>query len=162
MDLNALLEDMADLLHHSVGSSIAIEMHCESHWTVWCDANQMETVILNLAVNARDAMPQGGTITISTADRIQRQSNEIAAGEYVELRIADTGSGMTEEVRERAMDPFFTTKPQGRGTGLGLSMAFGYVKQSNGYLRIDSQPGAGTVITILMPRLAIGVAAGNL
>ena len=107
-------------------------------------------------------MPQGGTLTISTADRIQQQSNEIAAGEYVELRIADTGSGMTEEVRERALDPFFTTKPQGRGTGLGLSMAFGYVKQSNGYLRIDSQPGAGTVVTILMPRLAVRVAAGNL
>ena len=162
VDLNNLIDNMSDLLRHSVGSGIAIQMHCESHWTVWCDANQMETVILNLAVNARDAMPQGGTLTISTADRIQPKSNEIAAGEYVELRISDTGSGMTEEVRERALDPFFTTKPQGRGTGLGLSMAFGYVKQSNGYLQIDSQPGAGTVVTILMPRLAVGVAAGNL
>ena len=139
VDLNALLEGMADLLHHSVGSGIAIEMHCESHWIVWCDANQMETVILNLAVNARDAMPQGGTLTISTTDRIQQQSNEIAAGEYVELGIADTGSGMTEEVRERALDPFFTTKPQGRGTGLGLQHGVWLCKAVK-WLLADRQP----------------------
>ena len=152
VDLNVLLQDMGDLLRHSVGERVNIEMRCDANWTVWCDANQMETVIINLALNARDAMPNGGTLTISTADRLVQASDDIAGGEYVELRIADTGTGMTEEVRRRAVDPFFTTKPQGRGTGLGLSMVFGYVRQSNGNLRIDSELEMGTVITILMPR----------
>ncbi len=154
VDLNALLRDMGDLVRHSVGEQVTVEYDCESSWMVWCDANQMETVMINLALNARDAMPNGGTLTISTADRIMRASGGIAAGEYVELRVADTGTGMSEEVRERAIDPFFTTKPPGKGTGLGLSMVFGYVRQSNGYLRIDSEPDVGTVVTILMPRHA--------
>ena len=152
---NELLQDLSDLLRHSVGERVTIEMRCAANWAIFCDANQMETVIINLALNARDAMPAGGTLTISTADRMVRPSDEIAGGEYVELRFADTGTGMSEEVRRRAVDPFFTTKPQGRGTGLGLSMVFGYVRQSNGYLRIDSEVGTGTVITILMPRHAV-------
>lgn len=161
VNLNALLADMADLLRHSVGERIEIEMHCDGKWPVWCDANQMETVIINLALNARDAMPDGGTLTISTCDRYVPSSPDVAGGEYVELRIADTGVGMTEDVRERAVDPFFTTKPQGRGIGLGLSMVFGYVRQSNGSLRIDSEPGMGTVITIMMPRYAAQASAVN-
>jgi signal transduction histidine kinase len=154
VNLNALLQDMGDLLRHSVGESVVIEMRCEANWTIWCDANQMETVIINLALNARDAMPGGGTLNISTVDLLMRPSDGIAGGEYVELRFADTGTGMSEEVRRRAIDPFFTTKPQGRGTGLGLSMVFGYVRQSNGHLRIDSEAGLGTIVTILMPRHA--------
>lgn len=161
VNLNALLADMADLLRHSVGERIDIEMHCDATWPVWCDANQMETVIINLALNARDAMPDGGTLTISTSDRYVASSRDVAGGEYVELRVADTGVGMTEDVRQRAVDPFFTTKPQGRGTGLGLSMVFGYVRQSNGSLRIDSEPGMGTVITILMPHYAAQASAVN-
>lgn len=161
VNLNALLADMTDLLRHSVGERIEIEMRCEATWTVWCDANQMETVIINLALNARDAMPDGGTLTIATSDRSVSPSEDIAGGEYVEMRVADTGVGMSDDVRQRAVDPFFTTKPQGRGTGLGLSMAFGYVRQSNGTLRIDSAPGMGTVITILMPRYAAQISAVN-
>jgi len=161
VNLNALLADMTDLLRHSVGEGIEIEMRCEATWNVWCDANQMETVIINLALNARDAMPDGGTLTISTSDRIVSPSQDVAGGEYVELRVADNGVGMSEDVRQRAVDPFFTTKPQGRGTGLGLSMVFGYVRQSNGNMRIDSEPGMGTVITILMPHYAAQAAAVN-
>ena len=161
VNLNALLADMTDLLRHSIGERIEIEIRCEATWNVWCDANQMETVIINLALNARDAMPDGGTLTISTADRIVSPAQEVSAGEYVELRVADNGVGMSEDVRQRAVDPFFTTKPQGRGTGLGLSMVFGYVRQSNGSMRIDSEPGMGTVITILMPHYAAQAAAVN-
>jgi signal transduction histidine kinase len=154
VNLGNLLRDMGDLLRHSVGEQVTVNYECQSSWMVWCDANQMETVIINLALNARDAMPKGGTLTISTANRTERGSEGIAAGEYVELRVADTGTGMTEEVRQRAVDPFFTTKPPGKGTGLGLSMVFGYVRQSNGHLRIESEPEIGTVVTILMPRYA--------
>ena len=161
VNLNALLADMTDLLRHSVGERIEIDMRCEATWNVWCDANQMETVIINLALNARDAMPDGGTLTISTSDRIISPAQDVAGGEYVELRVADNGTGMSEDVRQRAVDPFFTTKPQGRGTGLGLSMVFGYVRQSNGSMRIDSEPDMGTVITILMPHYAAQAAAVN-
>ncbi|HEX5279674.1 MAG TPA: ATP-binding protein [Micropepsaceae bacterium] len=161
VSLNALLADMEDLLRHSVGERVAIELNPDATWNVWCDANQMETVVINLAINARDAMPDGGTLTISTSDRHVTPSQDVAGGEYVELRVADNGVGMSEDVRQRAVDPFFTTKPQGRGTGLGLSMVFGYVRQSNGSMRIDSEPGSGTVITILMPRYAAQASAVN-
>lgn len=161
VNLNALLSDMSDLLRHSVGERVEIEIRCEATWNVWCDANQMETVIINLALNARDAMPEGGTLTISTSDRIVSPAQDVPGGEYVELRVADNGTGMSEDVRQRAVDPFFTTKPQGRGTGLGLSMVFGYVRQSNGSMRIDSEPGVGTVITILMPHYAAQASAVN-
>jgi signal transduction histidine kinase len=161
VNLNALLADMTDLLRHSVGERIEIEMRCDAAWMVWCDANQMEMVIINLALNAHDAMKDGGTLSISTSDRTVSRSRDVAGGEYVELRVADTGIGMTEDVRQRAVDPFFTTKPQWRGTGLGLSMVFGYVRQSNGSLRIDSEPGVGTVTTILMPRYAAQASAVN-
>jgi signal transduction histidine kinase len=159
VNLNRLLEGMTDLLRHSVGERVSLELRCEARWTVWCDANQMETVIINLALNARDAMPDGGRLTISTTDRTVNSTDEISGGEYVELRFSDSGTGMTEEVRRRAVDPFFTTKPQGQGTGLGLSMAFGYVRQSNGYLQIESDFGKGTVITILLPRFGAESAA---
>ena len=161
VNLNALLADMEDLLRHSVGERVTIELKPDATWNVWCDANQMETVVINLALNARDAMPDGGTLTISTSDRRVTPSQDVAGGEYVELRVADNGVGMSEDVRQRAVDPFFTTKPQGRGTGLGLSMVFGYVRQSNGSMRIDSEPGGGTVITILMPHYAAQASAVN-
>ena len=111
----------------------------------------MENVILNLAINARDAMPKGGVLTIETADRslttVPMGVADFVPGDYVALSVRDTGEGMSEEVRERAVDPFFTTKPLGKGTGLGLSMTFGYVRQSSGYLVIESQPDQGTSIT---------------
>jgi signal transduction histidine kinase len=122
----------------------------------------MENVILNLAINARDAMPGGGTLKIETVDvnlagtPAGIEGETFVPGDYVALSLSDSGEGMPEEVRRRAVDPFFTTKPLGKGTGLGLSMTFGYVRQSGGYLLIESAPGAGTTITILMPRRTRG------
>jgi signal transduction histidine kinase len=127
-------------------------MRLNSDWLVLCDANQMENVILNLAINARDAMPDGGKLAIDTLNRPQAVVEGLEPGDYVALRVYDTGTGMSEDVRRRAADPFFTTKPQGKGTGLGLSMALGYVQQSEGHLEIESKLGEGTTVTILLPR----------
>ena len=118
----------------------------------------MEHVILNLTINARDAMPEGGRLVIETRDVTLAvpppdvESQNFVPGDYASLAVIDTGTGMTEDVRRRAVDPFFTTKPQGKGTGLGLSMTFGFVRQSGGHLVIESAPGGGTTITVLMPR----------
>jgi CheY-like chemotaxis protein len=115
----------------------------------------MELVILNLALNARDAMPSGGRLTISTANvgsEDHSRPDESASGDYVALSVSDTGSGMTEEVLEKAYEPFFTTKGVGRGTGLGLSQVYGIAKQSNGGVRIDTELGRGTTVTIYLPR----------
>jgi signal transduction histidine kinase len=156
VQLSKLVEGMSDLVHHSVGEKIQIETRLHAGWWTRCDVNQMENVILNLAINARDAMPSGGQLIIETSDRhLERAPADIAdfiPGDYIWLSVRDTGIGMNAEVRKRALYPFFTTKPLGKGTGLGLSMTFGYVRQSSGYLKIESQPGEGTTITILMPR----------
>ena len=162
VDLSQLVSEMGDLLKHSIGETITLQTRLAADWWIKCDANQMENVILNLAINARDAMPQGGSLSIETAnihiDAPARDADAVGRGDYVRLTIRDTGVGMPEDVRARAIDPFFTTKPPGQGTGLGLSMTFGYVRQSNGHLSIDSAPGKGTTVTILMPR-AEGAAA---
>ena len=152
VNLSGLLEGMNDLLRHSVGDGVQLEMRLGADWSVLCDANQMENVILNLAINARDAMPAGGRLLIETTNRPRAQRSGISAVDHVELVVRDTGMGMSEEVRQKAVEPFFTTKPQGRGTGLGLSMTFGYVRQSSGDLTIESELGKGTTIRILMPR----------
>lgn len=153
VQLDVLIRGIESLLEHSVGSNIRFQYQLNSHWHVLCDANQMENAILNLVINARDAMPSGGQITISTAD-VQAEADQRTgqSGERVRLRVSDTGTGMSEEVRSRALDPFFTTKPVGKGTGLGLSTILGYVLQSNGELRIDSELGAGTTVSIELPR----------
>jgi signal transduction histidine kinase len=157
LQLSELVREMEELIRHSLRESIAIQLDLEAEWWAACDANQLENVILNLTLNARDAMPAGGELRIATRDCRFAQpppGTELLPGEYVRLTIADTGSGMSEEVRARAVDPFFTTKPLGKGTGLGLSMAFGFIKQSNGELTIESQAGAGTTVTIYLPRVA--------
>jgi len=156
VDLNQLVTGMTDLFLHSVGSRVEIEWKLNAGWKVLCDFNQMENVILNLAINARDAMPEGGTLTLETNDVsvTETLAGGIAAGNYVEIRVRDTGTGMTQEVRNRAVDPFYTTKPQGQGTGLGLSMAFAFIGQSNGHMKIETAPGKGTTIIILLPRHA--------
>jgi signal transduction histidine kinase len=154
VDLNELATGIDDLISHSVGDRVRIEWDLRARWKTLCDVNQMENVILNIAINARDAMPDGGTLTIRTTDCANHDVHDadLQAGDYVELTMRDTGTGMTEEVRRRAIDPFFTTKPHGRGTGLGLSTAFAFIRQSKGHLRIDTVPGKGTAIVILMPR----------
>ena len=151
--LDDLIGGIQPLLEHSVGPNVRLEYQLDSHWHVLCDVNQMENAILNLVINARDAMPDGGQVTISTAD-VQGDAGEPAgqALDQVRLRVADTGTGMSEEVRNRATEPFFTTKPVGKGTGLGLSTILGYVMQSNGRLSIDSTPGMGTSVDIVLPR----------
>jgi signal transduction histidine kinase len=157
VNFSALAQGLSELIRHSVGERVEIVMRLDARWSTLCDINQMENVILNLAINARDAMPEGGRLTIETRDVSLKDpppevEGEFIPGDYVALVVADTGTGMPEEVRRRAVDPFFTTKPQGKGTGLGLSMTFGFVRQSGGYLVIDSAPDHGTTITILMPR----------
>jgi signal transduction histidine kinase len=154
VDLSRLIHDMEPLMNHSIGARITLDLGLRSDWWTLCDPNQMENVVLNLVINARDAMPDGGRITLQTMNVTAEASPDAdyPPGDYVRLSVIDTGSGMTEEVKRRAIDPFFTTKPVGQGTGLGLSMVFGYIKQSHGHLIIDSALGAGTSISILMPR----------
>jgi signal transduction histidine kinase len=154
--LSDVVRESLELVRQSVGGRINIETRLDADWWVYCDANQMENVILNLAINARDAMPDGGQLIFATRNLVvserQQGTVDIEPGEYVELLVQDTGMGMTDEVRAKAFDPFFTTKPHGKGTGLGLSTTFGYIRQSAGYLDIESVVGRGTTIRILMPR----------
>jgi signal transduction histidine kinase len=160
VSLSALVADIEGLVRHSTGDGVQMYTKLDAMWRTLCDANQMENVILNLAINARDAMPEGGRLSIETVDvsltRAPPGVAEFVPGDYVALTVRDTGTGMSEDVLARAFDPFFTTKPQGKGTGLGLSMTFGYVRQSGGYLAIDSVLGKGTAITLYMPRIAEG------
>src|SRR6202042_306635 len=125
-------------------------------WTTLCDPNQLESALLNLAINARDAMPDGGKLTISTAnariDGVSSDAPALSPGEYICIDVTDTGTGMSPEVAARAFDPFFTTKPIGQGTGLGLSMIYGFARQSNGHVTIDSRLGQGTTVRLYLPR----------
>ena len=155
VDLNQLATGMQSLILHSVGNDVRVEWELGATWKTLCDVNQMENVILNLAINARDAMPEGGTLAIETSDLSlaeDAQDSGIPPGDYVAMKLRDTGTGMTEEVRQRAVDPFFTTKPHGQGTGLGLSMAFSFLRQSNGYLDIETRLGEGTTVILVLPR----------
>ncbi len=158
VNLSQLSEGMIELIRHSVGERARMDLRLESDWMVLCDANQMENVILNLAINARDAMPEGGTVVIATKnmhlESAQGGFESVPLQDYVQLTVSDNGVGMSAEIREKAIDPFFTTKPMGQGTGLGLSTTFGYIRQSGGYMHIESEPGEGTIVTILMPRFA--------
>ena len=157
---DALIKNMAELIQRTVGPGITVELRMgDGIWTVLCDPNQLESMLLNLAINARDAMPEGGRLTIATEDvhlgAVDVAEQEGAApGKYVEISVADTGIGMDEATRARAFEPFFTTKPLGQGTGLGLSQAYGFVRQSNGVLRLESTPGRGTVVRLYLPRHA--------
>jgi len=156
VELSSLASGMSDMVRQSAGERVSVAYRLDSTWKTVCDANLMENVILNLAINARDAMPDGGTLTIATRDvrADPHGADEVARRDHIELCIADTGFGMSEAVRARAFDPFFTTKPQGKGTGLGLSMAFGFIRQSGGTMRIESAPGRGTRVVIAMVRRA--------
>ncbi|RYE08445.1 MAG: PAS domain S-box protein [Hyphomicrobiales bacterium] len=158
-DLNHLVNGMLDLVHRSVGPEIAVETAgATGLWTVFVDAGQLENALLNLCINARDAMPDGGKLTIETANRWmdERAARErgLAAGQYVSLCVTDTGTGMSAETIARAFDPFFTTKPMGQGTGLGLSMVYGFAGQSGGSVRIYSELGKGTMVCLYLPRHA--------
>ncbi|WP_375452175.1 ATP-binding protein [uncultured Devosia sp.] len=157
-DLNRLVEGLLDLIHRSVGPEIAVEMVGKAGiWPTFVDASQLENSLLNLCINARDAMPDGGKITVETANRWMderaAQERGLVPGQYVSLCVSDTGMGMPADVIERAFEPFFTTKPVGQGTGLGLSMVHGFAGQSGGTVRIYSEVGEGTMVCIYIPRL---------
>jgi signal transduction histidine kinase/CheY-like chemotaxis protein len=156
-DLNSLVSDLEELIRRTVGPDILVEAVCDLEaWTIRVDPNQLENVLLNLCINARDAMPDGGALMIETANRTvdDRLAHEldIPAGQYVSLSVTDNGSGMPPDVIARAFDPFFTTKPIGTGTGLGLSMTYGFARQSGGQVRIYSEVGDGTTICLYLPR----------
>ena len=158
LDAGRLVSNMSDLLRRTLGEDVAIEtVLAGGLWQTRVDTNQLENVLLNLAVNARDAMPDGGKLTIETAnahldDAYAAAHAEVTSGQYVMLAVSDTGTGMTPEVMEKVFEPFFTTKPLGQGTGLGLSMVFGFVKQSGGHVTIYSEPGQGCTVKVYLPR----------
>jgi PAS domain S-box-containing protein len=156
---NALLSDMQSLLRQTLGEHIAVEAVLGAGaWWIFADANQLETAILNLALNARDAMPEGGKLTLEISnafldERYASQHSEVKAGQYVMISVSDTGVGMERAVVEKAFEPFFTTKEVGGGTGLGLSQVFGFMKQSGGHAKIYSELGHGTTVKLYLPRL---------
>src|SRR6266851_4307997 len=157
VDANQLVVSLEDLLRRTIGETIDLEIAARDDlWCTLCDPNQLESALLNLAINARDAMPDGGKLTITTSNAriegVTADSPALSPGDYVCISVTDTGTGMSAEVAARAFDPFFTTKPIGQGTGLGLSMIYGFARQSNGHATIDSKIGQGTSIKLYLPR----------
>ncbi|HEX2544159.1 MAG TPA: PAS domain S-box protein, partial [Ramlibacter sp.] len=158
VDMNELVQSLRELVRRTTGESITLKTELAPEvWPTRCDPNQLESAILNLAINARDAMPQGGELVLRTenvklpATRVG-PNDVLPAGEFVRLTVQDTGTGMPQDVIERAFDPFFTTKPIGQGTGLGLSMVYGFARQSGGFATIESRMGQGTGVAIVLPR----------
>jgi PAS domain S-box-containing protein len=157
VDANQLVVSLEDLLRRTIGEAIDLEIVASDDlWCTLCDPNQLESALLNLAINARDAMPDGGKLTIVTAnarlDSVTADTPALLPGDYICIAVTDTGVGMSAEVAARAFDPFFTTKPIGQGTGLGLSMIYGFARQSNGHVTIDSKIGRGTSVRLYLPR----------
>ena len=161
-NVNALLDETAKLLRPTLGEHIEIEQKPASDaWPALVDASQLTTALLNLALNARDAMPNGGKLMLETRNVVLDEAyaaahSEVRPGEYVMVAVSDTGHGIPEAVREKVFEPFFTTKEVGQGTGLGLSMVYGFVKQSDGHIKVYSEEGHGTTIKIYLPRTAAG------
>lgn len=158
IDLNALIENLLNMLRRLIGESVQLSTGlAQDLWSVRADPAQFEQVLMNLAVNARDAMPDGGTLAIGTENVTVPQDGESSAdlppGEYVKLTVRDSGTGMPEEVKTRAFEPFYTTKEIGKGTGLGLATCYGIVKQASGHIAIDTAPGAGTAMHVYLPRV---------
>jgi CheY-like chemotaxis protein len=156
-NVNRLVSGMEELIRRTMGPAIRVEVaQAAGLWTTLLDPHQLENALLNLCINARDAMPDGGHLTMETAnvwlDARAARERDLPPGQYISLCVTDTGTGMTPDVVSRAIDPFFTTKPLGQGTGLGLSMVYGFVRQSGGQLRIYSEPGSGTTMCLYLPR----------
>jgi signal transduction histidine kinase/ActR/RegA family two-component response regulator len=160
LQINAVLEDMDGILRCVLGEDVSLDVVMDAHlgWTR-VDPGKLQQIVLNLAGNARDAMPQGGCLRLETLNVSVKRKNRtlpsyIAPGEYVALRVCDTGNGMDQETRSRVFEPFFTTKEKGKGTGLGLATVYGIVKQSGGYIWVESELGAGAMFQTLLPRVA--------
>ena len=158
VDVNALVGNMSEMLHRALGETIAVEtVRGAGLWTAEVDPNELEAAILNLAVNARDAMPEGGRLTLETGniyiDEAYASVNaEVLPGQYISISVSDTGKGMDAETLMRAFEPFYTTKPVGQGTGLGFSQVYGFAKQSRGHVKIYSEVNEGTTVKIYLPR----------
>ncbi|HEY0096379.1 MAG TPA: ATP-binding protein, partial [Archangium sp.] len=158
VEAHALIVSLEELMRRTIGPAIQLEVRpAEGLWHTLCDPHQLENALLNLVINARDAMPSGGRLTLETENTWLEAGDpttprELAPGAYVRIRVTDTGSGMPPDVIARAFEPFFTTKPLGQGTGLGLSMIYGFARQSEGHVRIDSEVGKGTSVTLFLPR----------
>lgn len=159
LDVNELVHSLEDLIRRTKGDPIELELRLtDTAWPVSTDVSQLENALLNLVINARDAMPEGGKLLIETANVYLDGSDittlePVKAGDYLMLAVSDNGTGMTPSVRSKAFDPFFTTKPIGQGTGLGLSMIYGFAQQSGGHVSLDSVPGQGTCVRLYLPRL---------
>ncbi|HVL36276.1 MAG TPA: ATP-binding protein [Burkholderiales bacterium] len=153
LDVNRLIGDMADMIAHTLGETITVETRLAADlWATFADRNQLESAFLNLVVNARDAMDGGGRLLVRTENVSAAGGDELPAGDYVALSVADSGSGIAPEHLAKVFDPFFTTKEPGKGSGLGLSMVYGFAQQSGGQVRIASELGRGTTVTMLLPR----------
>lgn len=158
VQMNTLVLSMGELLQRSLNESIQLDMRLdEKLWVAEADPNQLESALLNLVINARDAMPEGGRLVVETSNQVLRRDfteacPNLEPGDYVMLSVTDNGSGMPQSVINRAFDPFFTTKPIGQGTGLGLSMIYGFSKQSRGHVSIDSEIDQGTTVKLYLPR----------
>ncbi|HSL92617.1 MAG TPA: ATP-binding protein, partial [Candidatus Limnocylindrales bacterium] len=158
LDLNSVVSRIDNMLHRLIGEDVTLQTSFgENLWRVKADPGQLDQVLMNLAVNSRDAMPGGGKITIETrnvehSEVLPLGTGEMPPGAYVMLSVSDTGCGMDEETQSHIFEPFFTTKEQGKGTGLGLAMVYGIVKQGGGYIKVDSEAGKGTTFRIYFPR----------
>ena len=152
---DTLVRDLVQMIRRTLDPAIRIETRLgDGRWDAHCDPHELETAVLNLSINARDAMPEGGVLTIATADRTLSESDlpdQASPGNYIEIAVSDTGVGMPPEVVERIFEPFFTTKPTGQGTGLGLSQVYGFVRQSGGAVKVDSKLGEGTTVRLYLP-----------
>ncbi len=167
VEINQLVTAMGELLQRSINESIALDMSLtDALWTAEADPNQLESALLNLVINARDAMPNGGNLTVETSNRhldsvFTAAYGTLKPGDYVELSVSDTGCGIPESVMGRVFDPFFTTKPIGQGTGLGLSMIYGFARQSHGHVTIHSVVGKGTTVSLFLPRFVGEIVANQ-
>ena len=154
LDANALISDMEDMIARTLGETIEVKTAlAPGLWTTFVDRNQLESALLNLVVNARDAMPDGGLLTIETAnvEFAGSADDDIAPGQYAMVSVSDTGCGIAKEHLDKVFEPFFTTKEVGMGSGLGLSMVYGFVKQSRGHVRLHSEIGSGSSVKIYLP-----------
>jgi CheY-like chemotaxis protein len=167
LSLNAAVADSAKMLQRLIGEDIDLRVNsAPSIWTIRADPGQLAQVLMNLSVNARDAMPEGGVLTLATCNASVGKHGvhghpEVPEGDFAVLTVTDTGTGIAREVQERMFEPFFTTKSVGKGTGLGLSTVYGIVKQSGGYLLVDSEFGHGACFSIYLPRVAEAIPAGE-
>jgi two-component system cell cycle sensor histidine kinase/response regulator CckA len=163
--LGEVIGELAQMLRRLVGEGITLNVEKDADlWAVHADEAQLGNAIINLVVNARDAMPSGGTVTIATHNRKVSSASALGtaimpAGEYVEIEVTDTGVGMSKEIQSKIFDPFFTTKPVGQGTGLGLATVYGIVKQTGGFITVDSEVGGGTAFKIYLPRMRVDAGA---